>query len=84
MTYPKEWGPLEILEFKVIEETYKIYRGNKSHVAKALNLSLRSVRYKIRMYEQLGLIPERFVKTSTPHMVDSTQQDNGISRTFLP
>ena len=82
--YPLHWGPLEILEFRVIEETYRIYHGNKSHVAKALNLSLRAVRYKIRMYEKLGLIPEQFVEPSTPHMADSPQQDNGIYRTSLP
>ena len=82
--WPSNWGPLEILEFRVIEETYRIYHGNKSHVAKALNLSLRAVRYKIRMYEKLGLIPEQFVEPSTQHMVDSAQQDSGTSRTSLP
>jgi hypothetical protein len=82
--WPSNWGPLEILEFRVIEETYKIYHGNKSHVAKALNLSLRAVRYKIRMYERLGLIPEQFVEPSTLGMADSPQQDTGIYHTSFP
>lgn len=82
--WPSNWGPLEILEFKVIEETYRIYHGNKSHVAKALNLSLRAVRYKIRMYEKLGLIPEQTLEQSTLGMADSPQQDSGIYRTSLP
>jgi hypothetical protein len=84
MTYPPDWGALEILEFRVIEETYRIYHGNKSHVAKALNLSLRAVRYKVRMYEKLGLIPEQFLEQHTPHMVDSPQQDSGTYHTSLP
>ncbi len=84
MTYPKEWSALDILEFRVIEETYRIYHGNKSHVAKALNLSLRAVRYKIRMYEKLGLIPEQTLEKSTLGMADSPQQDSGIYHTSLP
>lgn len=73
MTYPKFWGPLEVCEFKIIEETYRIYHGNKTHVAAALNLSLRAIRYKIRLYEQLGLIPEQTLSQRNPRKDDSKE-----------
>lgn len=73
MSWPREWGPLEIAEFKIIEETYRIYRGNKTHVSAALNLSLRTVRYKIRLYEQIGLIPEKTLSQDSHGIHDSQE-----------
>jgi hypothetical protein len=63
--YPKHWSVLDIAEFRIIAETYRIYKGNKTDVAHALNLSLRAVRYKIRLYEKLGLIQSQ---TQSPNI----------------
>lgn len=43
--------PLWQLERAYIEHALSVYQGNRTHAAKALDISLRTIRNKIRQYK---------------------------------
>lgn len=55
MSWPREWGPLEIAEARIIIGTLEHFCGNKSHTAKALRVSYKFIQYKCKLYAKLGL-----------------------------
>ena len=59
MTFPPEWGPLELAEAKIIIATVEHYY-NLTQSAKALKISYRCLAYKVKLYVNLGLLPAQY------------------------
>jgi DNA-binding NtrC family response regulator len=50
---------LETIEQELIIQTLRCHRGNRTHAAQVLGISVRSLRNKIRVYRDLGCeVPE--------------------------
>lgn len=63
------WQPgvlLEEVEKKVILAALQFYHGNKTHAAKSLGISLRSLRYKVAEYTGEKLEPEELPEAPQP------------------
>ncbi|MFW6118965.1 MAG: sigma-54-dependent transcriptional regulator [Planctomycetota bacterium] len=55
------WGPtLEDVERQVILETLRRTKGNRTQAAKKLDISTRTIRNKLKKYEEEGYIDEEF------------------------
>lgn len=48
--------PLDVLERVAIIQALRLCKGNRREVAKALNVSIRKVQYRVREYKREGFL----------------------------
>jgi len=54
-TIAKENKTIREMEKKIILQTLKTHNGNRTHTAKALGMSLRTLRHKLKQYREEGI-----------------------------
>lgn len=61
--------PLWLVEKVYIEYALEVFRGNRTHTAHALQISIRGLRNKIRLYRETppGIKPENKKITGVRH-----------------
>jgi hypothetical protein len=73
MTFPPEWGALDVAEYQVIKHHLEHYGWNKSAAARALKISYRFMTYKVNQYCKLELLvnPHKLNKKNSPILTNT-------------